>query len=46
MCKVRQLLNSIKIFNLLAEHVAKCDPNEMELTPKVVAGKGKVVRDG
>lgn len=46
MCKVRQLLNSIKIFNLLAEHVAKCDSNEMELTPKVVAGKGKVVRDG
>ena len=46
MCKVRQLLNSIKIFNLLAERVAKCDPNEMDVTPKVVTGKGKVVRDG
>lgn len=31
MCKVRQLLKSIKIFNFLAEYIAKCDPNEMEV---------------
>lgn len=43
MCKVRQLLKSIKIFNFLAEQIAKCDPNEMELTPKVATGRRKVV---
>lgn len=46
MCKVRQLLSAIKIFNFLAECIAKCDSNEMEGTPKVVTRRGKVVRIG